>query len=896
MKAGLALATAGFVVFGTTAGSAFAGLGGVTARESGGAEEGSPAPAVTTNGTSPGAPADSAAATSGGSSAGASGGSAGTAGGASAGASGGASGGSSGASAGTAGGASAGASSGASGGASGSAGGASDSADADDAAGPSGSASASESASASGSASASPGGSASPSRRPGATTKTGDATGNRTGAAGTKRVKVVSDDPLGTNKRGAGKDTDAPSAVTLTEVPGDPGDPATDPSAGPSGSAGASASPSAAADALPSASPTPGVGILSTPAAPSNVTAVPVNSGIQVSWSHDGTAVDHYTATAYDPDNVAAASCLGGTAADLACDIAGLTPGTSYTVQVVAYGSADSSEPSEPATSGAVVPGPPATPTGVHATGKTPTTLTVHWTAPASPAGAIDHFVVTSPEDGAKTCQTTGGTATSCDIADLAADTGYTFQVQAIGKGLVGDSALSDPSAAVKVGPPDAPTDVTATAVAAHTLRVSWTAPAETRGGVKRYVATSVEDATKTCDTTDGGSTYCEIDGLTAGGAGYTFTVVAEGNGTSGDSAPSAASTPAVAAGPPGEPTGLQVSAGDSELAVEWVAPGNVGSGLAGYTVETVEDPAKNCGAVDDTVHACTISGLANGTEYTVRVRADGVGTSGDSDWVSAAKVAPSVAPAAPAGVAATAKVEAIAVSWTAGPAGSGVKRFKATATAPGGATQSCETTDGTGTSCTITGLVAGVTYSVAVRALGLYGRDSDWSTPAATAMPAAVTVPAEVPPASGTVDSSSGSAVAPGEQITISGTGFAPNTTIKVALYSTPTVLATTTTDGAGAFSVPVTVPAGLSGAHTLVASGVDSNGQPRYLNLAVAVSTDHAVDTGGSGGGSSSSGGSGSLAVTGEPISSIALGGLLMLAGGLALTVLARWRRSLE
>jgi hypothetical protein len=95
--------------------------------------------------------------------------------------------------------------------------------------------------------------------------------------------------------------------------------------------------------------------------------------------------------------------------------------------------------------------------------------------------------------------------------------------------------------------------------------------------------------------------------------------------------------------------------------------------------------------------------------------------------------------------------------------------------------------------------------------------------------------------------------AVIPGQQVIVSGTGFAPNSTVVISPASSPTtVLATVTTDASGSFSVPVTIPAGTSpGSLTLRATGVAPDGVARTVTQTVNVAapgTPPLVRTGGS------------------------------------------------
>src|SRR6185312_3317669 len=105
-------------------------------------------------------------------------------------------------------------------------------------------------------------------------------------------------------------------------------------------------------------------------------------------------------------------------------------------------------------------------------------------------------------------------------------------------------------------GPPGAPTGVTATAGNGQ-LSVSWTAPAQTAGGIASYLATA-NPGGKTCSTAIG--TACVITGLSNGQA-YTVSVVAVGAGGTGTSAAGTAAV-AVTPGPPGAPTAVTAAPG----------------------------------------------------------------------------------------------------------------------------------------------------------------------------------------------------------------------------------------------------------------------------------------------------------------------------------------------
>jgi hypothetical protein len=198
-----------------------------------------------------------------------------------------------------------------------------------------------------------------------------------------------------------------------------------------------------------------------------------------------------------------------------------------------------------------------------------------------------------------------------------------------------------------------------------------------------------------TCALSSTGAAYC----WGANGVGRL------GNGnTANQHAPVAVS--ALPTTPPGAPTGVTATAGNAQATVSWTAPSYLGSGpLTGYTA-TAEPSGATC---TTTSTSCTITGLTNGTSYTVTVVAHG-----DSDspaGTASAAVVPYTLPGAPTHVTATAGNGQATVSWTA-PASLGGRPLTGyTATAePGGA--SCTTTT---TSCTITGLTGGTSYTFTV-------------------------------------------------------------------------------------------------------------------------------------------------------------------------------------
>jgi len=312
---------------------------------------------------------------------------------------------------------------------------------------------------------------------------------------------------------------------------------------------------------------------------------------------------------------------------------------------------------------------------------------------------------------------------------------------------------------------------------------------------------------------------------------------------------------PAVAPGTPGTPT---ATAGNGQAEVTFSAPIG-GATPSSYTARVAApgDTSKTCtltlfsgsrariAPATVSTLACTVTGLTNGASYTFETKAS---NGADSAWSapsnSVIPVGPSAPspPSAPTAVTSVPGTASLAVSWAPVDEATG---YTATAQ-PGPA--SCTTT---GTSC-ILGATAGTSYTVTVVAHSATGT-SDPSAPSAATTPLQPVIPSTPPPTAPitlTTDKGQIALAAPGQEIVVIGTGFAAYSTATVILYSTPIQLGTVTTDGTGAFSVPVTVPADLaSGAHTFLATGIDPAGGTRLMALPVTVAPTDGGSTGGGG-----------------------------------------------
>ena len=373
------------------------------------------------------------------------------------------------------------------------------------------------------------------------------------------------------------------------------------------------------------------------------------------------------------------------------------------------------------------VPGAPKTVTAVPGN----LSATVTWVAPTSDGGsAITGYTVTS-SPGGFTCKATQGS--SCTVTGLTNGTGYTFTVKA--ENAIGSSVASSASTSVSpAGPSGAPTNVIATPGNAQ-ANVSWTAPTSNGGSaITGYTVTSSPGGF-TCTSK---TTSCTVTGLT-NGTGYTFTV----NATNAiDNSPaSSASTSVTPAGPPGSPTMVSATTGNTRASVTWTAPAsNGGSAITGYTV-TSSPGGFTCTTAST---SCSVTGLTNGTGYTFTVKAtNSVGSSSASS--ASNSITPFVGnlPMAPTQVTASFNggFTDIRVAWgyPNTPDGTPAVTSWTVTASPGGMT--CVTN---GISCVMNGFTMGTAYTFTVTATNSVGTSpsSAPTTPALTpySAPGAVT------------------------------------------------------------------------------------------------------------------------------------------------------------
>ncbi len=181
-----------------------------------------------------------------------------------------------------------------------------------------------------------------------------------------------------------------------------------------------------------------------------------------------------------------------------------------------------------------------------------------------------------------------------------------------------------------------------------------------------------------------------------------------------------ATASPATA---PAAPVGLTATSGTNQVTLTWTAPADGGTPIRDYRVEQRTLPSGAWTVVADgvgTTTSTTVSGLTTGSTYEFRV--SGVNAAGTGTAATVSGAPTPFPPGAPTGVTAPAGDGQAVVSWTA-PAdnGSPVTSTTVTATASGHPSRSC-TAAGAATTCTVTGLVNGATYTLSVTATNAAG------------------------------------------------------------------------------------------------------------------------------------------------------------------------------
>jgi fibronectin type 3 domain-containing protein len=266
-------------------------------------------------------------------------------------------------------------------------------------------------------------------------------------------------------------------------------------------------------------------------------------------------------------------------------------------------------------------------------------------------------------------------------------------------------------------------------------VNLTWSASASAAGYYVKRSTTTGGPYTQIAGTTSINYT----DSAVTNGTKYFYVVSAYNSAGQSGNSPEVSATPAATVVIPPVPSGLQATAGDTQISLAWSAS----SGASSYNVKrstTSGGPYTTVGSPINT--SFTNTGLVDGTKYFYVVSAvNSAGESANSAEVNATPAAPVAPPAAPSGLTASPGNAQVILSWTAsaGATSYHVKR----GTASGGTyTQVAAPTV---TTFTDTGLADGTTFYYVVSAVNAAGESANSSqasaTPAAAAADVVITI-----------------------------------------------------------------------------------------------------------------------------------------------------------
>src|SRR5579875_783710 len=229
--------------------------------------------------------------------------------------------------------------------------------------------------------------------------------------------------------------------------------------------------------------------------------------------------------------------------------------------------------------------------------------------------------------------------------------------------------AVPHASAQLILGPP---MNLMARAASTSQIDLSWSPPADLGGllitGYKIDRSTNGGSTWSTIVFSTGNAQTTYANGGLSPGTTYWYRVSAITLILTSAPSNTASATTLTPVTPPGAPSGLVATGGNSQVALSWNAPSsNGGSAITSYDIYRGTSPGGEAsGPVASGVTSTryTDTGVANGQAYYYQVRA--VNSAGTGAASNEASATPSTAPGAPSGLVATGGNSQVALSWNA--------------------------------------------------------------------------------------------------------------------------------------------------------------------------------------------------------------------------------------
>ncbi|MGA0092839.1 MAG: fibronectin type III domain-containing protein, partial [Chthoniobacterales bacterium] len=268
--------------------------------------------------------------------------------------------------------------------------------------------------------------------------------------------------------------------------------------------------------------------------------------------------------------------------------------------------------------------------------------LSVAFTAPTSDGGSsITNYEYSTNDGSTWTARSPAATTSPLVITGLTNGTAYTVRIRAVNA--VGSGTASSGTSATPFTTPSAPS-ITGITPGSGQLSVAFTAGSNGGSSITNYEYSTDDGSTWTARSPAATTSPIVITGLTNGDT-YTVRIRAVNAAGSGAQSSSSSGTPVAAATAPAAPAGLAVTPGDEQLSIAFTPGSDGGATITNYEYSfnnstwTAFDPADDASPV-------VITGLTNGTAYTVYLRA--VNSVGPGTASAGAAGTPRTTPGAP--------------------------------------------------------------------------------------------------------------------------------------------------------------------------------------------------------------------------------------------------------